>query len=153
MKLFPGFLRLIYCNKHSNFMKTFYIVRGLPSSGKSTVASNIVGVENNIAADDYFYMIGNGEYAWSEEKLHEAHTWCYKTIEDKMRNGEPLLAVSNTSVRDRDVRPYYELGTKWGYQIFVLTVEKWHIGQNNHNVPVDVLDKMEKRLKNSIKLR
>ena len=134
-------------------MKTFYIVRGLPSSGKSTVASNIVGAENNIAADDYFYILGNGEYAWSEDKLHAAHTWCYSTLEKKMESGEPLLAVSNTSVRDRDVKLYYELGTKWGYTIFVLTVEKWHTGENNHRVPSDVMEKMERRLKNSIKLR
>lgn len=133
--------------------KIFYIVRGLPSSGKSTVASNIVGAENNIAADDYFYQLGNGEYAFDPTKLYLAHKWCYSTLEAKMENGEPLLAVSNTSTRESDVRSYYELGTKWGYQVFVITVEKWHTSSNTHNVPVETMDRMESQLKQSIKLR
>ena len=133
--------------------KIFYIVRGLPSSGKSTVASNIVGAENNIAADDYFYQLGNGEYAFDPTKLHLAHKWCYSTLETKMESGEPLLAVSNTSTRESDVRSYYELGAKWGYQVFVITVEKWHTSSNNHNVPVETMDRMESQLKQSIKLR
>ena len=134
-------------------MSIFYIVRGLPSSGKSTVATNLVGAENNIAADDYFYKLGAGEYAFDPTKLHLAHKWCYSTLEEKMSVGEPLLAVSNTSTRESDVRTYYELGTKWGYQVFVITVEKWHTGLNSHNVPTETMDRMETQLKQSIKLR
>jgi len=134
-------------------MSIFYIVRGLPSSGKSTVATNMVGAENNIAADDYFYNLGNGDYAFDPTKLHLAHKWCYATLEKKMSIGEPLLAVSNTSTRESDVRTYYELGTKWGYQVFVITVEKWHAGLNTHNVPTETMDRMETQLKQSIKLR
>ena len=36
-------------------MKKLYLVRGIPSSGKSDLADDLVGEENTFAADDYFY--------------------------------------------------------------------------------------------------
>lgn len=134
-------------------MKTFYIVRGLPSSGKSTVASSIVGKENNIAADDYFYTLGKGEYAFDMSKIHLAHKYCLEKVEELLKQGIEKVAVSNTSTYAKDVKTYKELGEKYGYTVFVITVEKWHENSNSHNVPIETLDKMENTLKQTIKLR
>jgi hypothetical protein len=51
------------------------------------------------------------------------------------------------------MKPYYELGEKYGYTVFSLIVENRHGGVNEHGVPEEKLEQMEARLRNNIKLR
>ena len=132
--------------------KVLYIIRGLPSSGKSTLGNEMVGKEYNIAADDYFYTKGNGTYAFDRNLLYQAHSWCFKKLESLMEEAIPKLALSNTSTRERDVNTYIALAKKHGYKATVLTVEKWHDSVKDHNVTVETMVDMEKQLRNSIKL-
>ena len=70
-----------------------------------------------------------------------------------MKNGEETIVVSNTLTSEYEMEPYLEFAKKYGYQIVSLVVENRHGNSSIHDVPKETLDKMETRLKNSIKLR
>jgi len=59
--------------------KILYIVRGIPGSGKSTIAKTLGGIQ--IESDQYF-IDSNGEYKFDASKLHNAHNYCQ---EDKIK--------------------------------------------------------------------
>lgn len=133
--------------------KDFYIIRGVPGCGKSTLGDSIVGPNNNIAADDYFYILGKGEYAFSFSELGNAHAWCQAEVEKRLKKGISKVAVSNTATFEKDVTLYKTLGEMYGYRVHIIVVENRHGGKNAHNVPEKSLEKMKNRLLQNIKLR
>ena len=56
--------------------KVLFIVRGLPGSGKTTLAKSLGSV--HFEADMYF-MEGN-EYKFDITKIKKAHEWCQNTL-------------------------------------------------------------------------
>lgn len=130
-----------------NTMKTLYLLRGLPGAGKSTLAKSLGG--KYFEADMYF--VRGSEYKFDATKLKEAHEWCRSSVGGLMINEEPKLVVSNTFTQEWEMKPYYELAERYGYTVFSLVVENRHGGVNEHDVPEDVLVKMENRFQ--LKLR
>lgn len=133
--------------------KEFFIIRGVSGSGKSTVAASIVGAENVGTADDYFHPIDNTKNDEYYRLLGIAHKLCFDKVSTLMEDGVPKVAMANTSTRNRDLKQYKKLAELYGYQVFVLVVEKHHDNVNLHGVGEEDLDRMEKDLRNSIKLR
>jgi predicted kinase len=129
--------------------KILYILRGLPGSGKSTVAETLAENTKGViaCADDYFMV--DDVYCFDYNKLKEAHTLSKNVCELGMLNEIPVI-VSNTSTTDRELEPYMELAKKYGYMVFSLIVENRHGGINNHNCPEHVINDMKDRF--SIKL-
>lgn len=147
------FAPFIYWLRQDRKSKDFYLIRGVPGCGKSTLADSIVGANNNIAADDYFYILGNGEYAFSFSELGNAHAWCQAEIEKRLKRGVSKVAVSNTNTYEKDVTFYKSLAEKYGYRVHVIVVENRHGGVNGHDVPEKSLEKMANRLMQNIKLK
>ena len=67
-----------------------------------------------------------------------------------MKKGVDRIMVSNTSITERAMRPYFDMAEDFGYQVFTVIVENRHGSTNIHNVPEENLENMEKRF--SIKL-
>lgn len=133
--------------------KIVYILRGIPGSGKSSVAEELF--ENAYSsvvccADDYFMV--DGKYMWDQEKIGNAHMYCQSLFKKHLELETNIIIVANTSTFERDVNFYRNLAIEHKYKVFVLTVENWHNGQDVHNVPAEVKDQMKKNLINSIKL-
>jgi hypothetical protein len=63
------------------------------------------------------------------------------------------VVVSNTLTSESELTPYIELAETYGYMIVSVVVENRHGNKSIHDVPTETLDKMEHRLKGSIKLR
>lgn len=137
-------------------MKHLFLLRGLPGSGKSTLAkliSNPNQVTGRVEADMYF-INSNGDYEFDPSKLKEAHQWCQGVVEGWMELENICLEqiiVSNTFTQEWEMKPYYELAEKYGYTVFSLVVENRHGGVNEHGVPDETLDKMEKRFEIKLK--
>jgi predicted kinase len=129
--------------------KILYLVRGLPGAGKSTLAHLIS--ENVCEADLYFMK--TGEYQFDMNKLALAHQWCRGRCESLMIDNVSTIVVSNTLTSEKELQPYTELAEQYRYGIVSLVVENRHGNKSIHNVPDDTLDKMEARLKSSIKLK
>ena len=133
-------------------MKTLYLLRGLPGSGKSTLAKSIGGI--HIEADQYF--MEDGEYKFDGSKIKLAHNYCQSQTRawmdtDGTQVNVDRIIVSNTFTQECEMKPYYEMAEEYGYMVFSLIVENRHGGVNEHDVPDDVIEKMEKRFE--VKLR
>jgi predicted kinase len=127
-------------------MKTLYIVRGIPGSGKSTFAKSIGGI--HIEADQFFMM--DGKYNFDITKIKLAHKYCQNQTEawmktDGIQVNNDKIVVSNTFTQEWEMEPYFKLAEKYGYRTFSLIVENRHGGVNEHDVPEDKLELMKNR--------
>ena len=135
-------------------IKTLYILRGVSGAGKTTLATKLCELPNTIsvAADDYHYSVGGGEYDWKPENMQKAHNWCKSAVEGGMQHGFNVV-VHNTNTTNKETSPYLVLAEKYGYKVVSLVVENLHGNDSVHNVPQEVRDNQEKRLRNSLKLQ
>ena len=124
-------------------MKTLYIVRGIPGSGKSTFAQSLDCPV--FEADQYFIDSETGEYKFDGSKIKLAHNWCKLRVEHSMEDDFQKIAVSNTFTQEWEMDTYYELAKQYGYRVFSLIVENRHGGVNEHGVPEDKLELMKTR--------
>ena len=124
-------------------MKTLYIVRGVPGSGKSTFAQSLDCPV--FEADQYFIDSEAGEYKFDGSKIKLAHNWCKLRVEHSMEDDSQKIAVSNTFTQEWEMDAYYELAKQYGYRVFSLIVENRHGGVNEHGVPEDKLEIMKNR--------
>lgn len=137
--------------------KVLYIVRGIPGSGKSSFAKELVGDAHLVCeADNYHINKVTGHYEWEAANVPKGHEYCRNLVETYMKDSllndqfYRRIAVSNTFTQEWEMDSYFELARKYGYKVFSVIVENRHGGRNVHNVPDDILEKMRKRF--SIKL-
>ena len=121
--------------------KTMYIVRGLPGSGKTTLARRIA--EKVFAADDFFYELGGGTYDFDPKRLGEAHAACQVNTEAALMSAIESVAVANTFTQSWEAEPYYKMAEKHGYSVFVIECQS-DFG-NVHDVPPEAIEKMAAR--------
>ena len=122
--------------------KVLYIVRGIPGSGKTTLANQLTA--NVFEADHYFYD-NDGNYNFIPSEIREAHKECQQFVRYAMESGIKKIAVSNTFTQEWEMKPYFELAETHGYKVFSIIIENRHGGTNEHGVPDEVLTKMRER--------
>lgn len=127
--------------------KILIIVRGIPGSGKTTYANLLSRAV--CSADDYF-TTRDGEYLWSADKVGTAHGWCQRKCRRFMKKQIDRIVIANTNTTEREMQPYFELATQFGYKVFSVIVENRHGSASVHNVPEESLQKMRDRF--SVKL-
>lgn len=134
-------------------MKQLFILRGVSGAGKSTVAKVLSEGEfwPVCEADKFHYK--DGVYDWKPENMNAAHQWCQDQVRDAMAYGLDRVIVSNTSTTEKELKPYLDLAEDCGYQIISLVVENRHGNDSIHNVPQNIRDAQEQRLRNSLKLQ
>lgn len=136
-------------------IKTLTILRGVSGSGKTSLAETLTQLPYTtaVAADDFWYIEGKGEYAFNVNRLGEAHEWCKDKVESLMSTEECNIVLHNTNTSEKEILPYLELADKYCYKVVSLIVENRHGGENVHNVPAVALERQERKLYNSIKLK
>lgn len=126
-------------------MSNLLLLRGIPGSGKTTLARALGGVV--FAADDYFYhpSPAGWEYRFDGGQIRDAHRQCLTNTEAALRLGMPLVIVTNTFTQEWEIAPYLALSERYGAQCHSLIVENRHGGINAHGVPPATLAAMAAR--------
>jgi len=129
-------------------MKQLILLRGLPGSGKSTVAK-LFDKALHFEADMYF-LDADGNYQFDASKIKNAHNWCRHSVMDAMKEGHPIVVVSNTFTQEWEMEVYYLLAEELGYRVISMIVENRHEGKNIHGCPDDKIEQMKTRFEISL---
>ena len=89
--------------------KVFYLVYGIPGSGKSTYVEKQIKNKfkqlQHFEADMFFYLNESHTYNFDFKRLGSAHSWCKKHFVDAI-NQELPVCISNTSLTVKE-RNFY----------------------------------------------
>ena len=94
-----------------------YIVRGLPGSGKSTIAKKLVHESKHFEADMFF--IKDGVYNFNPTLIKDAHEWCFNSVERVMQT-RANICVSNTFTQRWEFQPYIDLAIEHNYDYQII---------------------------------
>ena len=122
--------------------RVLQIYRGLPGSGKTTVARNLPCESDPlppvIAADDF----RNYEKEYDPKLNKRAHQWCLLETTRYMLRDYPCIRVTNVFHLLAHMTPYIEIAKELEYEVAVYTVvdtyKKW---KNVHSVPEDAIER------------
>lgn len=127
--------------------KYLFLITGAAGSGKSTLAeklqSSTTGLIEPISeiceADEFWYILGKGKYAFNPKLLWKAHKWCQNQAKEIMQMGLNLI-VSNTNVKSSDRKPYFDMAEEYGYKVVYIHLTTQF--KNQHNVPDEAVKRM-----------
>ena len=127
--------------------KYLFLITGAAGSGKSTLAQKIQDNANGLIepiaeiceADEYWYILGKGKYAFNPKLLWKAHKWCQDNAREVMSHGDNLI-VSNTNIKPSDRKVYFDMADEYGYEVVFIHLTTQF--KNQHNVPEDVVKRM-----------
>ena len=115
------------------------LIRGLPGSGKSTMARAMTGFIHCEA--DKFFECETGEYRYDPEKLKDSHEWCQREVLNALENRKSVV-VSNTFVKLWEMEPYLKMAKKLGIESQV--VEATGNWPNVHGIHKEIVDRMRR---------
>lgn len=129
--------------------RTIILLRGLPGSGKSSLAKILSesGKYPIFSVDDYFTKSETNEYQFDFKENHIAYKSCETNVENELKKGTEKIFVHNTFTLEWEMEPYFKLAQKYNYSVFVITIENRHKGKNIHNIPHEQLLKMAAKYK------
>ena len=137
-------------------MPTLYIIRGLPGSGKTTLADNICDKINETEAKairveaDQFFEASNGHtilYNFDRRFLGAAHDEAYGRTMRYLREGKSV-AAANTFSTQREVNRYLRGVERCGLKVDVQIIKCEGRFSSLHGVPRRAIEKMRSRWEN-----
>jgi energy-coupling factor transporter ATP-binding protein EcfA2 len=109
------------------------LIRGLPGSGKTTLARAMDGFVHFEA--DQWMVDADGSYRFDPGRLAAAHEACRAAARRALDDGRSVV-VSNTFVERWEMQPYFEMG----YPVRVIEASGTY--ESEHAVPPEVLQQM-----------
>lgn len=134
------------------------IMRGIPGSGKSTKAKELVGEGQIHSTDDL--IEATGDYDGHFRRMIESDDWsahnrmhklCFKNAKTAMVNGVTPVIIDNTNIRPKEARKYVEAALELGLDENNIKIVDIGLGgqtpeilaeRNTHNVPLNVINSM-----------
>ena len=92
-------------------MATLRLIRGYPGAGKSTVAKRLF--PGTLLVENDQFLIQDGKYKWSKERVKEAIQWCINTVDCALKNSFDVV-VANTFTKKRYVAAYEKIARERG---------------------------------------
>ncbi len=112
------------------------LIRGIPGSGKSTMAKEQFSEHDHFETDMYFIDPVTGKFIFDGSKLVEAHAWCLENAENALKKGHNVV-VSNTFIKLEHMRPYVKLCDK--YEAELKVYELFDMNDNSKDIPPYVI--------------
>lgn len=117
------------------------LIRGLPGSGKTTMAKKYAEAGYVHCEADQYFEVG-GEYRFDAGQLHTAHADCLRRTIAAMDAGCPAV-VANTFTRRWEMEPYLKAAKKRGVRVRIIEcIGNW---PNVHGVPAEAIERMRAR--------
>lgn len=113
-------------------MSKLVLIRGLPGSGKSSMAKTMKGYKH-FEADMYFEM--QGKYEYDFKQISNAHAWCQMCVRLELERGNDVV-VSNTFVTRWELAPYLRMTDN------VRVVKATGDYGSEHSVPAETIERM-----------
>lgn len=120
--------------------KTLIIMRGLPWTGKSFRAKQILEEykKNNIegviySTDEFFYTQvkpeNPTEYSFSQRFLGQAHKWNLVRAQKSIEQSCPLIIIDNTNTTASEPKAYVQYAVPQDYNVLIEepTSEQWKV--------------------------
>ena len=111
------------------------IIRGVPGSGKTTLAKSRYPDHVLVEADQFFEK--NGKYEFDMSRIWLAHKWCYEKVKKELLSGKNVV-VANTFIHLKDMDKYIELNVPTK-----IVTAKGRF-KNVHGVPEDIVEQRRK---------
>lgn len=115
------------------------LIRGLPGSGKTTLAKKIAG-ENGLhfEADMFF----GPQYDFKPALLSQAHAWCQDEVFKALLAGKEVV-VSNTFTQAWEMQVYLNYAQVLGIEVTIFSMKTQY--ENIHAVPDFAIEAMKSR--------
>lgn len=115
-------------------------IRGIPGSGKSTMAKGMSSTHKHFEADMFFEKDGNYEYV--PALVNDAHIWCADQVRNAFIRNENVV-IANTFSRFFEMEKYLREAAEFGCDIKLIEATgRW---QNVHGIPDIAIAKMKSR--------
>lgn len=97
------------------------IIRGLPGSGKSTMAKELAGVDGVIhSTDDYRYV--NGIYVYDRSKNAQNHQKCFEAFCVSLAAQIPVVIHDGVNSKLIYFTRYIQAAKRAGYEVTVMQI-------------------------------
>lgn len=134
----------------SQLQPSLLLLRGIPGSGKSSMARQLVQrgeMDIHLESDTWLYN-HDGVYEWSPERVVVAHARCLEETRAELRKGQRVV-VANVFIVQAHIEPYRQLAEELAMELGQTIPFRVEVIQgpwkNVHDVPEDVLELMRGR--------
>jgi tRNA uridine 5-carbamoylmethylation protein Kti12 len=130
-------------------MKIAFIMKGLPGSGKSSIAELLYTTSKSsiIHSTDNYHIV-NGKYKFNKERLWEFHETNLEAFKKSCKKGIKVVICDNTNIKKVFYSNYVKIAKKHGYKVHIITIGDFNATacwkRNKHKVPLKVIRSMKR---------
>ena len=123
--------------------KNLILVRGVSGRGKTTFVEEFIkNVSLSIATDDFFVL--DGMYTFDRNYLADYHQRCIDRVESEMESPSTEtycnIVVHNTFTKEWEMKAYFDLAEKYGYNVYTIIIENRHKSKSIHGISEDIIN-------------